>query len=565
MPVRPALEVAIDPALRGQMVAPGAPIQVAGKVLGPAAAGAALTVDGRPVALAADGSFAAKVTARRGIQSIRIEAADRAGHAAQATLAALAGSFIPEGSSHPAGAAVRVNRAALAALEAPMAAAVAQVALGQQIARANPLFSASDWWGSVEASATAGRFDTPSVRLDPKPGALGAAVTIRNLRVDFDVDYRSFLAARISGSVTAQMATIAADLVATADPAGTFHVQAGNTTVSFSGFQLSLTAIPFVDQLLRGEVERQVTAGIRRAVAQELPPALESALHMLTAPQARRVFGGLVVSMVFRPEAVVHDADGIEVRLSTLFVAPRSPLVAPAPGSLGAAKPLPPLGRTSGFSFALSDGFFDQILYTLWRGGLLSLPIDAAAMREINPAIALDSDLVRFYFPSLRGAVPAGLAVTVRLDPRLPPVLALPSAGGATQADLALGDLGLSIEIDPGGGARPIEVVRGVAQVRIPTDVAVRGDFARLEFDAALAEASVDLSSTPLGPVPRTELEGFVRDLLPQVLGALAAQIQGFRMPAPTVAGITLRAAGAAVGRGMAPGDASIVISGDYR
>src|SRR5207249_3820186 len=124
-----------------------------------------------------------------------------------------------------------------------------------------------------------------------------------------------------------------------------FKVQASGTSVRFTNFAFNLSNVPFVDQLLRSTVESELRAAIERAVRDELPPDLERALHgAVCAPQGRQIFGGTVVTMIFHPDRVVHDPDGIAVELSTLFVAPTSPFVAPAPGSLASTRPLPALG-----------------------------------------------------------------------------------------------------------------------------------------------------------------------------------------------------------------------------
>jgi hypothetical protein len=557
--------VEIEPASRGQMLAAGAPVQISGRALDARGAAAArVTLDGGPVAVARDGSFSGEVTAARGLQRVKVEAVDGAGASAAATVAYLGGAFVPDGSSHPAGAAARLNRPALAELEAPIAAAIAGVDLGQQLALANPLFSSSDWWGSAEARASGARFASPSVSLVPKADALGAAVTIRNLEIDFTIDLQMLFSMTFTGHIAASEATVETDLVASADPAGLFHVQARGTSVSFTGFAFDLDELPVVDQLLRGAVEQAVEDGVKKAIGQEVPPQLESALDRICQPQARQVFGGFVLTMVFRPEAVIHDADGIGIRLSTLFVGPRSPLAPAAPGSLAAAKPLGPLDLGRGASFALADSFFDQIFYTMWRAGFMSVPIDAQAMQVINPAVALDSDLLRFYFPSLRDALPAGLPAMVHLDPLIPPIVQIPSASGLTQADVEIGDAGISIYVLPAQGP-PIRVLRGVAQVHVPMDVVGRGPFAALDFDAMLTEATADVVEAPLAPVAQAELEGFLRDLLPSVLACAAGQIQGFRMPEPAFGGWSASATNITAAVGAAPGDSSVVISGDYR
>jgi hypothetical protein len=158
-----------------------------------------------------------------------------------------------------------------------------------------------------------------------------------------------------------------------------------------------------------------------------------------------------------------------------------------------------------GLHFAVSEGFFNQVLFTVWRAGLLSLPLP------------LDADLVGRHFPALRESVTAGTPVWILVEPSMPPVLA--------RSRLTVVDLGITIGI----GATP--AVRGFADLHLPAGIVMKGTFITLDLDAKRAEATADVTESSLAPVADAELAAFVREVLPPMLAAGTTQIDGVRVP----------------------------------
>jgi hypothetical protein len=258
------------------MVAEGTVLRVAGTV-GDASGVRSLSVDGRALAVAADGSFSTEVPAGAGLGRVRVEAVDGSGARASETIAYVGGEFLPANEPLPSGASARLNRPALDLIEGSVAAEMAQFDLGQQLARVNPLFRASGSWGSVVVDATAGRFAAPQVDLDPKQGSLGATIALHDLRVEVRALARLGLAAgAVSGTISAGRVTIATDIAVAADPMGVLRAGVGTPSVAFEGFDFSMSSIPFVDQALRAGVEEEVRRAVRRAVREQAPPAIET-------------------------------------------------------------------------------------------------------------------------------------------------------------------------------------------------------------------------------------------------------------------------------------------------
>jgi hypothetical protein len=188
---------------------------------------------------------------------------------------------------------------------------------------------------------------------------------------------------------------------------------------------------------------------------------------------------------------------------------------------------------------ALSEFFFDSLLFTLASGGALTLNVTDAQIPPASP-LRLNTYSLRFLFPGLYAAYP-NASLALLLAPAAPDSLALhlaaPPAPGATLS----GAMCANLSVLAPGGAPPVNALDLDLGVTAAATLALNGSRLTGALSALGANLSLAWSSVP---VPN--LNSSVAPLVNWLLSSLAMPLINARLaqgvPLPLPAGLALQA-----------------------
>ena len=395
-----------------------APVTVTGTGATPA-----LTIDGAPATVAADGSFKATVKPTIGLNVIVAVDGDN-----RLETPFLYGHF--RGAQEPVSQAVALdlNAAAIAGggSDKTMASvtsivndAVSQKDLLQAL-RGQTFKGSAPLGGSWSYKVTGGKYAGVTIALDPLLGNVRASADVDNLEIDGTLTV-TYLGHDFGGPVkmTADKAVVSGNVgLAVTGSNGTMKGSMPTAEVTLQGFHYDSNNAGFpccVDSAMTDYLKPKVTDAVKSAVQQHLPDALAFTLSGLHVPSSLDLSGAGVtkpVPLSAQFDGVELDADGATISAQLLFGAtfdPGSP-GAKAPGALALDVLSTGTGaRTSPAGISVSFDAINQLFFAMWGSGGLarSLP-DTAPLTDIT------------------------------IDPQLPPLL-MPTADGGVQ--VALGEL----------------------------------------------------------------------------------------------------------------------------
>ena len=234
-------------------------------------------------------------------------------------------------------------------------------------------------------------------------------------------------------------------------------------------------------------VEGELTSAISD-VAPELEAAIEDAFAAARISEDIDVLGN-VVHIEAYPDDVNISPEGLELILagtSSAGVANCLPLGADPGGSLMTASAIPAMGDAAGgLAILASDDFVNQILYTVWKGGVLCFDLADAGSLPLNTALLglLAGDAFDEFFPD-----PAPLLIGTK--PQNPPVV---EWDGPNDINVTIEDLGLDIlaEVDD----RVARLIGMYLDVEIGIDLEFNGTTGALEivvnFDPEAIEVTI--------------------------------------------------------------------------
>jgi hypothetical protein len=296
---------------------------------------------------------------------------------------------------------------------------------------------------------------------------------------------------------------------------------------SLGGFEdfLNLLGLSLYDWIL-GLVEPELQ-GVLNDIAPELETALEDAIASATV-DTTLALAGTELAVTLLPSEIKIGAPGVEIWLDSDITATPSDCVQDYdPGDfrrtssqhVGAADL--PVGMHAGLT--LTDDMVNQLLYALWRGGLLCLDIDS----ELAGGFAIDTTLLDLLVPG---------AFEGLFDPFEPGELVISTSPEQQPLAKFSGDAAIGIELDRFGLNMVAEVDDRMARVlgaelEAPITIPLQFDGTTGELEAEILidgdALALWVTTSEISQVPAEELS----ESLTSTMGGLLDTIMGSAVP----------------------------------
>lgn len=494
-------------------------------------------VQGRSVTPGADGSFREEVDLDVGMNTIVVEAWDRAGHRRERFVNLIAGELAPAADALADAATVRVTNEALDLIEPQIVAGIeAQRAQIRQQVMATRI--------DGDTTIKDFRFGRVTAGLDTIQGGVRFTATIADLAMDIEHKARVLLvfSSTQRGTVRAQQLQLE----------GLAQVNVVNGRATTNVVQVTARAVGFsVPDWARSEeatIRRSFENGFAAATAQGLGQGLGDAFKSTTGTVAQ-AGQGVATHLDWTLTTLTCDPAGA----TALFAANVRPATPTAGSSAGAedrslvvrgglANLTGGGGNGPNVALAVHQDVVNRALHAAWRGGAMTQVIDQAAFAAMNPGspMSLDTTTLFALAPELAAVVAPGLPIEMHVEGLLPAVMTL--RAGPLPHRLDIGGLKVTtFVLDPVAGRRPL----GEACYAIGAEVAIVERQGQLALEPA---GRVQVHVDALGPAqPGAELvlEKMAAGLGPQLLQMALTSQQGLVLPAVqgvTVSGLRLQA-----------------------
>ena len=511
-------EVPEDPAPELQMSTDGLWQSSNVRVTGLARGMDALTINGQSVTIT-ESAYDTQLPLERGVNLIEAVGTDSRGDTHFVRQGVLSGEFHAPDQQMGDALTIRVNRSGLNKATALVGSFIDPAVISNSVTAINPVYDDSYGvfgWDAVNIQANLVNvgFDVPIITPDPKPNLLEVEVVIPNVEIQaqavgdvvgigFDQDVW----------VGADSAIITANVLVGASN-GELVLDVVQPMVELDGFWYDVSLIPdgiesfvLVDTL-RGTIE-DVLVGQLDAM---LPGLLEGALADLDISFDTELLG-TPVSISADFAAATVDTLGIEL-VTNVNVAVPNRIDKPWTGFLAApAVATPQPSQADDIGMSVSDDLLNNVLFQVWRGGLLNMELDSAN-GDIDPA--------------LLGQLGATGAAKVLLDANLPPVLI--DRGGVTQVQLT--ELGVRIET-PGGDNGEFLDLSVTAYIGL--ELAIEEGVLKLELGDP--EVIIDVRNSDWG-ASNNAITNLLAEKLP--IDTLLILLGDIEFPLPSVAGISV-------------------------
>jgi hypothetical protein len=535
-----ALRIDVTWPARGASLEGGGPLTLTGAITSPAAPIAAATLDGVPVDFSADGAFAAPFEPAPGLNVLRLRARDGLGREADRVQSFLVGDdFLAggtPGAPHlvPTGldvwlrydvfddddlsdlddVATLVDRA-LAGLDLEAEIPHPLTAEGE-----GPSFAWCTW--TIDITDVA--YDVDHVDLFPQDGALWLSITLTNFSAYVDAIDDTWFCPNANGWVFADVIGIDAEVQVAVNAGGAISTSAPYVAATVQGIELALDGgvVSLFDWLLNwfsDSFARKIEGAVETWVPESLVPILNGVLgdvatytKSLALPAVPDNAPGAALTAAVQAREVTITETGVrlgtragaEVAVAPPHASPGSLLRGHCLGSDPGAFWLPGWDQVE---VAVTEDLLNRALWALWAGRHLSVTLDETLLGEATARFNLEQ-------------------VKVRLDPLLPPILTSCATPGALE--LQVGDLGLKVDFDLGGGPGSLEFFGTLRVEVLPVLVGAAGQrqlslelgaVHDLAFDVVHAEGTgaglTTLVETLLADVVRNlVLETLVKDAL---------------------------------------------------
>lgn len=518
----------------GTWVTPGETIAIEGTVTDALAGVDALTLDGEPVIVEADGSFSASVTLDAGAHPMRLDAADIDGNTSDAYVGVLSGDAIDPAPAMD-GMLVHIGEDGLAGIAAPLLSELDPAVVEAGLKATNPVDRGSYSCVSYTVDVHSIDYGTPALSITPANDAVGMTVTLADLELKADVDANlcGFTSVSERITVTDTLTTITADIeMEYLSSFGIVAVGIGDSNVSYADLDVdygsldSLLATAGVDPADLGiDVGAIIADAILEVVDDQVPPPISAALSALQISETLDVLT-VPVTLDAAISDVVLSSDGVEVQLDTEVTGPAPDTSMPTlPGVFSLGGDAPAQDPTDPLALSLRLDELNRILHTAHASGAFVIELS-------DSDLGLDPALVDFVFP---GASTLNLS----FSPTLPPVLTPQEAG----ADLDLSMLGIGVVATGQVDGVETELANGAVHV-LGTVVAGVDTDGNISLEVTEIVPVVDLIIPAPDAVTSTEgLEDTFATLAVDILGDLFPTIT---FAIPDLGDVTLTGTGAA-------------------
>jgi len=298
----------------------------------------------------------------------------------------------------------------------------------------NPIEEGDDGWacGTHRINVDSITFGTVAVDLVPVDGGLYMSVTIPNVRIGISGKY---CRVSFSGTATASSVNVTSTLLISIDPVTLKPViTMSGTNSTVNGLDVNINNVPgFIEDLVMSFFEDSFVESIEGAIEDQISaivPQLQEMLEGLAIDQTFDVpalFEGgtpMTVALSSSLSSIHFDPAGGTLGMRASFSAPKGTTYEKL-GSIGRANclqggveanPVFPVGTTSPqLELALKDDLLNELVYALYWGGALSLPIPESLLGDSVSEYGITDMvlLVDFMLPPILSACNPGQQLTV--------------------------------------------------------------------------------------------------------------------------------------------------------
>ncbi len=478
-----------------------------------------VAVQGQRVELA-DGAFEGTAELVRGVNVVEATGTAADGDVVFARHGVLAGEFADPDGPVADGAVLRLNRSGIDLVADLAEGWIVPDLVNGDLAAINPVYEDSytvfGWdAATIRADLLFLDFGPARLAIEPSEGRAALSLTLPDLWVDLEatgdvagVDFDEWV------GMWASEARVEAGLtIGVRD--GALQVGIADTSIELVGFGYDLESLPWgiEEVLFLDSVRSTIEETLVEQVESTVPALLDDLLAGLDPSFELDVLGvPLAVEASFTDAGI--DADGLWLETDLGAWAPAA-VDLPYEGVLQAPPATPSPDRRADISGALADDLVNQLLFQLWRAGLLDLTLSTDD-GSLDPLLLLS-------LQAQEG--------TIRLAAQLPPVL-VEGEGGALQ--LQLGELSIEV-LTPGGGLG--ERILLAANVFVDLGLEVQGGV--LTVDLGTPELVLAVRESDWG-ASNEATTALLEEMLP--IDALLLLVDGFlEVPLPSIEGLVLQ------------------------
>ncbi len=389
--------------------------------------------------------------------------------------------------------------------------------------------------------------DPIDLNIDAKSGYIDTTVWINNLYVGVTAE---IVCTTDDGQEVTYTGSLSADWIKAQTPIylgvdgdHNLVVTIGAITISKQNLQLAISGIdPLLSTALLNALWPMIETYANQIIQDEIPALIEEILGDLEL-----AFSFELLDHTLSFEAQFSDLEveeeGVELWLDAQTTADSyDPDTPPHPGSFYEITMTPPLGsHTPGGSpyhlgAVLSGNMLNQMLYIVYRSGMLSFTLD----QETAPLFGFTWDMtagdLELFFPGISDIAGADAEVVIDLNPLLPPIVDMNPLGKDVQVELQMGEFFLDLAVVPEAGD-PVPALSMVIAVIAPLDVQTNAGGDALKFVIGVPTIKLDVIES-MFLLPDALLETFLPGVVALVLPIISAFLDEF--PIPTFEGYSL-------------------------
>jgi hypothetical protein len=525
---------------------------------------ALVTVNGVPVATAANGAFQEVVNLAAGQNVVHVVATDKSGHATDASIGVLAGTFDAPGSNVKDAVAARVTNDALSKA-APAVDAILEKNLKKLTGLNVGSWSVNVLGHTVTTKVDVSHVAVGSTKVCVKADQAGLHGSLCANAVSSDLDV-SVDAGKVFGIPLGFKHTL--DLhfdKLSAEGLLQLTVVNGQLDVDTSGLQLSYSPTVLAQLIgqgnlnainsLLGDVGKVIGVSLKIDEVAIVNKFLDMAWNMglkktaddeiakmIVQTGTRGVplsVGKLKATVTYAVDGFTTNATGFDI-LNDMGVTLSAPDVHASKGSLVKKGTAPVLAGASGVMLAVNEDAVNELLELAWRKGELDLgwsEISTGSGKLPNPfSLSFSAKDLALLVPAFNAIIPAGAGVEVEIAPKAAPVVTLAPGG---KGELALTAASMKVGIVMPGGQK---VTLFAVDVNATADAGFAVDPVKNTLELSIGKTSFTFDITTLVvPVGKLPIENVLDLIVPVVVQFAGQHLLGpVPLPHMNAAGLSL-------------------------
>ena len=471
------------------------------------------------------------------VNYIEVLATDGLGNVADAHFTVVQGQFRPIDQHMPAVMGVSLSNSGLDKAEAITESLTANLNLYTLVATHNPLLESF----AADISATSLAHDP--LRLNIAGAQDGAQITVHldNVTLGVLVDTPLF---NTNANLIADRATAVVDARVSPDPSGprdtiksALGLEIDSIDTSFVNFDVThdVGLVNTIVSLLRGVVRDIVEKKLEGILGDVLDEKLRVALPGFGQPIPVEIPVPLVgtssIDMAFAADAANGSAQTGLGLAAGIKVTPTNPVLTGVTQNVFVAgtTAVPAVLTGDDFAIGMSSDGANAFMHALWLAGGIRLRVDGTNPTGDSP-FQLSTKLLMPFFPQLRGLAPdPNTPITLEVTTEMPPVASIGKNGNTIE--LHVTEFQVKVFIDYMDGQPALEVMTLRAALDLRAGVAVQNS-ALVVPSLEAPNVAADLTREPVVDLADSEVEVFLRAVLPYLLDKFKDKIPAMPIPA---------------------------------